>query len=333
MVPRPIEFCVFIFLEIYLGEYYTICYNIKIRREYMSKILFIGGSQFFGKKAVEKLVARGHQVTLANRGNNPQPLEDQLQHINLDARDGNHPGWELVRKEDWDAVYNNVIYNKEDAYILISKLAGVCQHLYYTSSMAVYYPAEGGFGEEDFKAEEYKINREVEVDYGEGKRQVEAVLFQQAPFKVTAFRFPIVLDFDDHTRRLHFYIEEVLAGRTLYFDQADNRVNYLKGSTAADAIVWAIEHNKEGIYNVSVKDWIDISTFIQWLAEEVGRPVEVVYEEKNSNRSPFNYQSDSYVISDKIIKEGFELPYLEDWLKPLMREISQELRESQESHS
>src|SRR5699024_11983239 len=42
----------------------------------------------------------------------------------------------------------------------------------------------------------------IEVGYGEGKRQAEQVLFTKAPFEVTAYRFPIVLDLDDYTKRL-----------------------------------------------------------------------------------------------------------------------------------
>lgn len=290
----------------------------------MSKILFIGGTRFFGKKAVELLVEAGYEVTIASRGNIEIPKKDQVKHITLDARDNNHVGWQEILGQSWDGVYHSVLYTREDAVIAIEKLKDVTDHLYYTSSMAVYSPKQGGFREEDFDPLTYVINPEAEVTYGRGKRQVEATLFTKAPFKVTAFRFPIVLDHDDYTLRLHFYIEEVLADKTLHFHSPDNKVSYVKGSTAAEAILWAIENNKTGIYNVSVTDVITVEEFIQWLAEGTGKKVKVEYG-SSSEESPFNFDHDSFVISDKIISESFQLETLESWLKPLIHDLAKEL--------
>lgn len=295
----------------------------------MKNILFIGGTQFFGKKAVDGLIAKGHQVTVATRGNTPLPFKKEVPHITLDAHIESHPGWEEVTAQKWDAVYHSLIYTMEDAELISEKLDGITEHFYYTSSMAVYPTTniKGGYREEDFDPWEFEINPLIEVDYGEGKRQAEAFLFTQAPFDVTAFRFPIVLDNDDYTERLHFYIEQVLQEETLYFDDPEHKVNYIKGTTAADAIVWAIENEKEGIYNVATTDAITISTFVEWLEKEIGKEVQVTYQHDTHEKSPFSFSHDSYVISDKIMQEGFELDSLESWLRPLIRELSQELSE------
>lgn len=293
----------------------------------MKNILFIGGTQFFGKKAVEKLLEKGHQVTVATRGNTPLPFKKDVDHITLDAHIDSHPGWDEITAQNWDAIYHSLIYTMEDAEIVIDKLDGITEHFYYTSSMAVYPSTNinGGYREEDFDPWEFEINPLIEVDYGEGKRQAETALFTKAPFDVTAFRFPIVLDDDDYTERLHFYIEKVLREETIYFDDPSHKVNFVKGSTAAEAIVWAIENEKEGIYNVGSSDAITITTFVEWLEEEIGKEVQVTYQHDTPEKSPFSSSHDSFVISDKIISEGFELDTLKSWLRPLIKVLTQEL--------
>lgn len=163
------------------------------------------------------------------------------------------------------------------------------------------------------------------MNYGEGKRQVEQVLFTEAPFKVTAFRFPIVLDLDDYTKRLHFYVEKALNNEEIQFNSPDVKVNYVKGTTAADSIVWAIENQQVGIFNISSRNAITISTFISWLEEMTGKSVDVTYTNSLSVDSPFSTKHDQYLISDKIAGAGFELNVLEDWLKSLIQSIAEEI--------
>ena len=291
----------------------------------MKKILVLGGTKFFGKKAVDQLVQNGHDVTIATRGNNPHPFGDSIQHNILDARDGAHEGWENITNQKWDAVFSNILYTKEDAQLMIEKFIGLTDHFYFTSSMAVYAGEMDGFVETAFEPTEFQIDPEIEVDYGEGKRQVEQVLFTDAPFKVTSFRFPIVLDNDDYTRRLHFYVEKALHDEVIYFNTKDDKVNYVKGSTAAASIVWAIENEKEGIYNVSSIDAITIGTLMTWIEEAVKKPLHVIYKENHGEQSPFNMYSDAYLISNKIHNEGFKLEELHTWMKPLIADLVKEL--------
>ena len=53
------------------------------------KILVLGGTRFFGKRAVEKLVDNGHEVTIATRGNTPAPFDERVKHVILDVQKKN----------------------------------------------------------------------------------------------------------------------------------------------------------------------------------------------------------------------------------------------------
>ena len=284
----------------------------------MKNILVLGGTRFFGMKAVESLLDNGHRVTIATRGNTPHPFGEKVEHIILDASDSAHSGWAEVAKQKWDAVFNNVLYTKEDAKLMIEKFKDLTDRFYFTSSMAVYSGDKDGYEETDFEPMTYEIDETIEVNYGEGKRQAEAVLYTEAPFNVTAFRFPIVLDTDDYTERLHFYIEKALNDQTIYFNNLASKVNYVKGTTAADSIVWAIENNKAGIYNISSIDAVTLGTLMDWIAEAVNKPIDLVEMKTFEDPSPFNTAHDQYLISEKIHLEGFELKKLDEWMKPLI---------------
>lgn len=291
----------------------------------MKKILVLGGTNFFGKKAVQRLLDKGYEVTIATRGNKEQPFGRQVQHIELDASEANHNGWQKVQAETWDAVFDNICYNAKDAQIRIEQFGERLEHYYFTSSLAVYEGSKDGFVEADFEPTTYQIDPNKQVDYGEGKRQAEQVLFTKAPFAVTAFRFPIVLDEDDYSKRLHLYVEKALKQETIQFNEPEAKINFVKGTQAADAIVWAIENHQTGSFNISSRDAITRQTFIDWLEEMTGQTVNVDYTQANIMGSPFNRRDHWYLISNKIEATGFELDQLEDWLKPLINKLASEM--------
>lgn len=296
----------------------------------MKNILVLGGTQFFGLKAVNRLIENGHEVTIATRGNKPHPFGNKVDHIILDARDRSHEGWDQVTAQSWDAVFNNILYTKEDAELMVEKFADLTDDFYFTSTMSVYlgpqFDYKDGYVETDFEPTTFEVDPAVEVNYGEGKRQAETVLFNDVPFNVTAFRFPIVLDHDDYTKRLHFYIERALNNETIYLENKDYKINFVKGTTAAESIVWAIENKQSGIYNISAKDAVPLEMVMEWIAEGTGKQLHVEYTGEQVQDSPFSLSYHQYLVPNKIIDAGFEgVTNLGEWLRPLIKDISKDM--------
>ena len=77
---------------------------------------------------------------------------------------------------------------------------------------------------------------------------------------------------------------------------------------------------------MSTSDAVSIQTLMNWLAEAVGEEIAIDYSSENKAASPFSVSHDQYLISDKIAKEGFRLMKLEEWMKPLMRDLVEELK-------
>ncbi len=85
--------------------------------------------------------------------------------------------------------------------------------------MAVYPDGDAAWAEDGFNPYGYAIRRgnRPEFDYADGKRLAEAVLFQRAPFEVTAVRLPVVLGVDDYSNRVEFHLERMRAGVPIGF--------------------------------------------------------------------------------------------------------------------
>ena len=76
------------------------------------------------------------------------------------------------------------------------------------STAAVYDRSPIDAGEELFDPLSYPIRfpGRGAVDYGEGKRLAEAVLYQRGTFSSVSVRFPIILGPDDYTERLRVQV-------------------------------------------------------------------------------------------------------------------------------
>jgi 2'-hydroxyisoflavone reductase len=130
------------------------------------RILILGGTGFLGPKTIAAAVARGHTVTIFNRGKREKylPLEHEVEHLygNRDPelpadderdRDGKllHPdatpkGLEQLVGRTWDVVIDNSGYFPRMVDASARLLAGSAAQYIFISSISAYdeYPATGG---------------------------------------------------------------------------------------------------------------------------------------------------------------------------------------------
>lgn len=182
----------------------------------MKKVLVLGGTRFFGKKLVQQLIREQADVTIVTRGHTPDSFGDSVTRIHVDRTDP--IGLQnALGSATFDVVYDNICYTGQQAEQAIQLFSGRTNKYLVTSSLSVYPFGEPRKKESEFDPYTYPLPESYSPkdDYAEGKRQVEAVLCQKAPFRVAAVRFPIVLGPDDYTRRLHFHIEHVKRGQPI----------------------------------------------------------------------------------------------------------------------
>ncbi len=104
----------------------------------MSTVLTIGGSRFIGRHTVEALLEAGHQVTLFNRGNRPDPFDDhdRTAHVTGDRQDTAALA-DAARSVDPDIVVDCVAYAPDEVEAAVEVFADVDAYV-FVSSVAAY---------------------------------------------------------------------------------------------------------------------------------------------------------------------------------------------------
>jgi len=102
-------------------------------------ILFLGGTGFIGPHQINYALARGHTVSMFNRGRNSGLYGDRVEELigNRDANIDN--GLKVLEgKRRWDVVVDNSGYVPRHVRDSAELLQGRCSRYIYTSTVAVY---------------------------------------------------------------------------------------------------------------------------------------------------------------------------------------------------
>jgi nucleoside-diphosphate-sugar epimerase len=113
------------------------------------KLLILGGTKFLGRAAVEAALARGHEVTLFNRGETNPELFPEAEKIRGD-RTGD---LSALRGRSWDSVLDPSAYLPRDARASTETLSDAAGHYAFISSVSVYADLSGPVYEDSPLAE------------------------------------------------------------------------------------------------------------------------------------------------------------------------------------
>jgi 2'-hydroxyisoflavone reductase len=100
------------------------------------RILILGGTGFIGPHQVRQALARGHEVTLFNRGRTAPDLFPDVETL-IGDRDGN---LDALRGREWDVAIDNSATLPRWVRLSTELLAGSVGQYAYVSSTGVFYP-------------------------------------------------------------------------------------------------------------------------------------------------------------------------------------------------
>ncbi|MED4780613.1 NAD-dependent epimerase/dehydratase family protein [Brevibacillus choshinensis] len=288
----------------------------------MKKVLVLGGTRFFGKRLVHLLVAAGADVTVATRGMTDVELPPQVKRLTLDRDDP--ASLAAAGEQEWDIVYDNICYSSQNALEACDVFRGKVGKYVLTSTLSVYDFSEEGLKEEAFDPYTYDILPATrdKFTYQEGKRQAEAVFFQQTDFPVVAVRFPIVLAEDDYTKRLHFHVEHIQEERPIGIANPQAIMCFIHAQEAAEFLQWVGATTLTGPVNACSHGTIRQQTLMEDIADVVGKPAQLVAEKDAADFSPFAFPASFYMDNEKAAAAGFSFWKLEAWLPKLIQTIS-----------
>lgn len=285
-------------------------------------ILILGGNSFFGKSLAGLLIKEGHRVTLLNRGNKDDGFGDQVQRIKCDRRDSENMERALLEK-NYDLVFDQICFDAKEAKDSCRIFRGKTKRYIMTSTQSV-YALGANLSESQFNAEAHRWNAEktAEEDYGEAKRQAEAVFIQSAEFPVVCVRFPIVMGPEDPTQRLRFHVERVRQRLPIYFPNYSARLSLISQEGAAQALFFLGQSSFEGSINAASPEPIELSAMMEVIEKKV--KVHTLLSETKSveAHSPYGIDSDWFMSCRKLESLGLTLPPISQWFPALVERVS-----------
>ncbi|MDM5191062.1 NAD-dependent epimerase/dehydratase family protein [Bacillus sp. DX4.1] len=267
-------------------------------------MLVLGGTRFFGKRLVERLLQDGHDITIATRGIAGDQFGKRVKRIIVDREDEKALK-EKLTGESYDVVYDNLCYSPNTAKIICNVLHGKVKKYIVTSSMAIYKPARY-LNEEDFNPYTYPIiygNRH-DFSYSEGKRLAEAVLFTHATFPVVSVRFPVVIGGDDYTKRLYFYVDNIVKQKPFVVEDIEGEMSFIHAKEAGEFLAWLSTVDVRGPINACNNGVITMQEVIHFIEENTG--VEAIVQETGENVAPYNGLTNCTVDNTRAEALGFQ---------------------------
>ena len=187
------------------------------------RVLVIGGTRFMGRLLAFRLLARGDDVTLFNRGTLPDPFGTRVERLVGDRTSGEFE--RRLHDRTFDAVVDFAAYQGDDVQRAIATFAGRVGHYVFISTGQVYLVREGlpsrpeGARESDYDGPVMpRPSGAHDVgnwEYGVGKRACEDALveaFARDRFPSTRVRIPMVNGEGDNEQRLQSYLARLVDG-------------------------------------------------------------------------------------------------------------------------
>lgn len=260
------------------------------------KILVLGGTEFLGRHVVEQARARGHELTLLNRGRRNPALFPEIERIVCDRRDLRP---EDVRGRRWDAVVDTSGFVPSAVARSAAVLADAIGHYTFVSSVTVYERyAPGGVTEEAPLAaatdEAVAAAEQIEPParttpangygdvYGALKARCEAAAEHALPGRVLTIRPGIIAGPWDYSDRLGYWLARVARGGTVLSAGPPERVvRLIDVRDLAGWILRGVEASTVGTYNAIGAAGTDMRRILDVCSDVTGTVPEVVWADEH----------------------------------------------------
>jgi 2'-hydroxyisoflavone reductase len=213
------------------------------------KILILGGTVFLGRHLVEAALARGHAVTLFNRGQSSPDLFPDVEKLRGN-RDGPLDG---LRGRQWDAAIDTCGYAPRVVRASAELLADSVNHYTFISSLSVYADlSRPGIDEAApvGRLPDDSIEEVTGETYGPLKALCEQAAERALPGRVLNVRPGLIVGPHDPTDRFTYWPARVArGGEVIAPGRPDRRIMFIDARDLAEWIIRAVEHNLTGVFN------------------------------------------------------------------------------------
>ena len=245
-------------------------------------LLFLGGTGFLGPHQIEHALARGHRVTMFNRGKTGPELYGERVEALLGDRDTNvGEGLSaLAGTRRWDAVIDNSGYVPRHVRDSVELLKDRCGRYLYVSTVAVYDMAAAARFDESAKLAEAPpadVERVSGATYGPLKAECDRIVRAALGERATVVRPTYIVGPGDVTDRFTYWIERMAqGGLVLGPPSPEAELQWVDARDLCPWIIGLVERDQPGVYNASGPDTpVTWRQTLEALAQGAKEPAEV----------------------------------------------------------
>ncbi|MDC0715917.1 SDR family oxidoreductase [Nannocystis bainbridge] len=212
------------------------------------KILILGGTAFLGPQLVEAAQARGHSVTLFNRGKTRPELFPDVEKLRGD-RDGD---LKALQGRTWDTVIDTSGYVPRIVKASAELLAPNVRQYVFVSTISVYADTSKLGIDEDapVAVAPDPTTEDIPAHYGALKALCEQAAEAAVPGRTTVIRPGLIVGPGDGSDRFTYWPARVAAGgEVLAPGDPSTPVQFIDVRDLAEFIIAAIEGGHVGVYN------------------------------------------------------------------------------------
>lgn len=220
------------------------------------RLLILGGTVFLGRHLVEAARARGHEITIFNRGRHNPDLFTDVEKLRGDRTD--EDGLDALKNRRWDAVIDTCGTIPRIARRSAELLADAVDHYTFISTIAVYqdYATLGIDENAPLGTLTDPSVEEVTGDaYGPLKALCEQAVEAALPGRALHIRPGLIVGPHDPSDRFTYWpVRIARGGDVLVPDAPDLRVQIIDARDLAEWNIALVEAGKTGVYNATGPD-------------------------------------------------------------------------------
>lgn len=213
------------------------------------RILILGGTVFLGRHLVQAAQARGHDLTLFNRGKRNPDLFPELERLQGDRE----TGLDALNGQEWDAVIDTCGYFPRQARASAEKLANSVRRYVFISSISAYAHFREPYTDENAPlatTNEPEATQVTGENYGGLKVLCEQAVEENFPGRALIIRPGYIVGrYDPSDRFTHWVYRARTGGDILAPGDPEMRIEIIDVRDLAEWTIRLVEREETGAYN------------------------------------------------------------------------------------